>query len=255
MARSAKVKDGEGKVDPRVGRRHGGPERMVLAFDGGETFHLREIERLFAEAYVDLSVQRGTHSRLISAAMRRASRDSEAHTGDQIMAKAEVKRYIAFLRQSMAEAFIVSQGRVVQEIQSIAFANIRDYIRFIDVKTVGGQDARDMVVDLDGLDNEQMAAIAECRVDYIDAGPGRQPTRRVTIKLHDKQAALDKLCRIHGLYQDRNTILFAPEDIDNAIARLEVRFAELKSAESSRPGDDARQINEIALPPSRHSGP
>src|SRR4029077_5975803 len=90
----------------------------------------------------------------------------------------------------------VTADMVVTELAKLGFANMADYTRL-----AGGE----RVVDLSAATRDQLAAVKELVVeDFFDGrGEGAREVRRVRIKLADKIAALDKLGRHLGIYNDK----------------------------------------------------
>lgn len=91
-----------------------------------------------------------------------------------------------------------SPSEVLQEIESLAFANMIDYVTI----TESGE----AFVDLSKLTREQAAAIQEIKVDEAAGGAGdgrREKVQRTTFKLSDKTKNLELLGRFHKLWTDK----------------------------------------------------
>lgn len=98
----------------------------------------------------------------------------------------------AALKEAMgarAEKLELKAEDVVQEIRTLAFSNMLDYLR------INGDTVE---VNFSNLTREQAAALTEVTVDTLADG-----TTRVKLKLADKRASLDLLMRHLGQYNDR----------------------------------------------------
>lgn len=91
-----------------------------------------------------------------------------------------------------------SPSEVLQEIELLAFANMRDYLQITD--------KGEAFVDLSTLTREQAAAIQEIKVDEAAGGAGdgrREKVQRTTFKLSDKTKNLELLGRFHKLWTEK----------------------------------------------------
>ena len=183
-----------------------------------ELIGLTERERRFSCAYFDLAVERGTDVGIAGPAYRRAFPLSEAEDanhsalGSQILRQPRVVFLLSLLRERLADRMAIPATKVVMEVERLAFSNILDYI---DIDGAGQAS-----VNLSRLTPETAAAIAEIETTER-ALPNGTTVRRTKIKLVAKSDALDKLIRIHGLYQDRMNVVFSESDLDRAIAEME----------------------------------
>lgn len=112
--------------------------------------------------------------------------------GYRNLGKPAVRKAIAAAQGPRLAALELTAAEVLQELARIARANVLDYMR-IDDK--GRPD-----VDLGGLTRDTAAALCDVRVE--DDGE----RRRITFRMHDKLAALDRLARHHGLLRERVSI-------------------------------------------------
>lgn len=105
----------------------------------------------------------------------------------------------------------ITQDRVLQELAKIGFANISDYLkvntaeRVIDYKEVEGDEGNISkvpvfgmvqsveVFDTDGVDRIKLDAVAEIK----------ETRDGISVKLHDKVAALEKIGRHLGMFNDK----------------------------------------------------
>lgn len=118
----------------------------------------------------------------------------------QILQRKEVAEYLAKIAKAQAEKINLTAEKVLHEISCIAFADITSYYKYIE--PINDQKGRWALKSLDELTKNQRAAIAE----YY---PGKY------IKLHSKDAALDKLGKYFKLYTDidatiNNLFVLAP---------------------------------------------
>ena len=94
--------------------------------------------------------------------------------------------------QARSKRTTVTADRVVAELAKIAFANMRDY-----------WPRPGETINLEWLDHDQTAAIAEITIDEVVDAAGVLH-RRTRLKLHDKKGALDSLARHLGMFVDRH---------------------------------------------------
>ena len=111
--------------------------------------------------------------------------------------KPAVRKAIAAAQGPRLAALELTAAEVLQELARVARANVLDYMR-IDDKGMPE-------VDFTGLTRDTAAALSDIRVD----NDGER--RRITFRMHDKLAALDRLARHHGLLSVRVSIE-SPED-------------------------------------------
>lgn len=189
---------------------------------------LTERERRFAEAYFGISVDRGSDAGCALPAYRRAfplaqSDDRQASVmASHLMRSPRVVAMVTHLRVALSERQVAPAGRVTQEIERLAFSNILDYVNIDDE----GQAS----VDLRRLTPETAAAITEIETTERVHPESGVLTRRTKIKLAGKLDALDKLVRVHGMYQDKLSVLLSSDDIDRAIATLESQLEQRRLA-------------------------
>lgn len=182
---------------------------------------LSEEERVFCTEYVDISVSQGKTLGAALHAIRRAFPQARAtpammmEYARKILARQSVQDYILHLQTEISMRSLVKLPRLQEELERIAFANWLDY-GYVDDK---GQ----MVIDLRGMDPSHASAIAEIEVTELFRPRGR----KTKIKLHDKNAAIDKLVRILGGYNDTVTVKnITREDIQAAIEKMKQRLRE-----------------------------
>lgn len=189
---------------------------------------LTERERLFAEAFFEVAMERGTDVGSGRPAYRRAFPSSPVADQNaqalaaQLVRNDRVRIHIAFLRRKFSERVLIPAERVKDEIERIAFANIMDLM-------VVGDDGLPSF-DLRGMTPRMASAIAEINIDEdtnLDTGIR---TRKIKVKMQDKGSALDKLARIHGIYQDKLNVNFTVEELDNAIRNMESKIEQRRLA-------------------------
>lgn len=231
VAKAAKVDRNEAAVaaDPVDA-----PDSAVLVVG------LTERERLFAEAFFEVALEQGTDVGASKLAYRRAFPNATPNdSGLTSMASAlvrneRVRQHVAWMRQQYSARMTVPVDRVKEEIERIAFANILD-LMVIDEKGVAQFDLR-------GLRSRTASAIAEITVDEREIPMGKDGPvvleRKIKVKMHSKMDALDKLARIHGIYQDKLNVTFTLDELDNAIAMME---AKLEAKRLQLPPPDKRE--------------
>lgn len=144
---------------------------------------LNEKQKRFCEEYlVDLNATQ--------AAMRAGySKNTANEQGARLLANVSVSHYVQELRKKDAEATGITRQRVLLEYAKIAFADPR---KFFDEST--GQ-----LKKVTDLDDETAAALGGMEVyEDVDKDGGFVIGYSKKIKISDKRAALDSLCRMQG---------------------------------------------------------
>jgi phage terminase small subunit len=119
-----------------------------------------------------------------------------------------VKARVAELQQNAARRAEISEAKVLSELAKIGFADIRKAVEWRGnmtreydnpeggdiaiIREITNQQVR--LLDSDRLDDETAAAISEVR---------QSPTGGLSIKFHDKQAALVNIGKHLGMFKDR----------------------------------------------------
>lgn len=111
--------------------------------------------------------------------------------------------YVQWLQAHFAQAVVtkigIDQGRVLEEIESIAMANLHDYIVHEEVQeTVKGKSVmvkRTRLKRLDELTKEQMRA--------VDPGSNGGPNSPLVWKFRDRDAKLTELAKTMGLLNEK----------------------------------------------------
>ena len=171
---------------------------------------LTEKQKLFCKEYIiDFNATR-------AAKAAGYSEDSAKEIGYENLTKPYIQDYIAKLTQKTFDKLEITKERVLNEIARIAFADPRDLMSW-DAESVTLKDSSE-------LTDDQAACVSE--VTYKKTKEGEH----ISLKTHDKQAALDKLMRYQNLYKDVGTSenpltivekpdfsLLSDEDIERAI--------------------------------------
>ncbi len=115
--------------------------------------------------------------------------------GGRLLTNVDIQRAVAEGQEAAARRANVNADRVLTELARLAFADIADYEGLL----------RADVVDLQALPPGVSRAISELIVEtYVEGrGDDVQAVKRVKVKLHPKQAALDSLAKYLKLYGDR----------------------------------------------------
>lgn len=179
--------------------------------EGAPIEGLTERERRFAEAYVEVSLDMMKDHGVAHIAYRRAFPLSEATSqgayslANAMLQQPRVQEYIGILRHEVSKRQMQPVGRLVTEIERIAYANILDYVRI--------DEHGEARIDLSNITPSQAAAIQEIIVEE-DFEKGKKKTR---LKLYDKQKSQEQLARVHGIFQDKLSVSLTPELIDRLI--------------------------------------
>lgn len=107
--------------------------------------------------------------------------------GDKPLVAREIEERL----QERLKKYEVTGEKVIAELASIAFSDIRDVMKY---------DSRSMkLIESSKLSPQAAAIISEVR--HLDS---KTKGKRTTIKLHNKVEALEKLCKHLGLYEKDN---------------------------------------------------
>lgn len=160
-------------------------------------------------------------------ALRRAGYAHPAAQVSRVFGRKEVVAELDKRRKARTEQFKVGEAEVLSELQKIAFYNIYDFCeQDEDGKLI--VDSRGYAsISLANATREQMAAISEFVVETHMEGRGEDavPVTKLKFKPLDKMAALDKLCRHLGLFNDKLKVE-AGENFANAILEAKKRIRE-----------------------------
>jgi len=118
--------------------------------------------------------------------------------------------------------------RIQDELAKIAFFNIGNVSRI----TEDGE----LIIDFDEATWDDLAAIGEVTVEEYKDGRGRDAVsvKKFKVKPYDKKAALDSLCRIHGMFNDKLS-LGTEEDLEKRLQRGRARAGKRPSGELNDP--------------------
>lgn len=141
-----------------------------------------EKQKIFANEYlVDLNA-----TRAYRVAYPSVKKDETAKSaGSRMLTNVNVANYISDRMQERQKRTEVTQDMVVQELASIAFAQVTDYA------TV--QDGVVIIRDTDNLTKNQIRAIAGIKEGKFG----------IEVKLNDKEKALELLGRHLGMWNDK----------------------------------------------------
>lgn len=148
---------------------------------------LTEKQKRFVEEYlIDLNATQAAIRAGYS--VKRAS-----EIGYQLLQKTTVSEAIAAAMAERSRRTGITQDRVIQELAKIAFAKMTDFVEW------DGEGVR--FRDSSQLSDEDAACVAEVTEQEIEFESGKKKTKK--IKLHDKVAALEKLGRHLGIFNDK----------------------------------------------------
>jgi phage terminase small subunit len=142
-------------------------------------------QQRFCEEYVvDLNGRQAA----IRTGYSPASAEVQAY---RLLTNVQVTAYIEQLKATMREKTGISAERVIGELAKIGFCNLQEYVS-----------AGNMISDITTVTAEQGAAIASIKTTIV--GSGKTMRKEVSIKLHDKVSALEKLGRHLGIFETDN---------------------------------------------------
>lgn len=154
---------------------------------------LQPIERVFVDGYVKAleAVAERTGARLLAVLNAPVDADKLDDRALAMLSRGHVRSAITERVREISDLSNVSVYRTMKEVAGIAYSSMAHYL---DIESnIGGFPE----IDLFKCTPEQLACIKE--FSWEDKPRGG---RKVTIKLHDKLAALDKLMRHQGLLAD-----------------------------------------------------
>lgn len=144
--------------------------------------------KLFADYFLE--------SNKATDAARRAGYKQPHNAANRLLRHPEVAAYLASKQKKLSDKLEISAERVLREVARIAFSDVTDYIELKHNQVT--------IKDFKKLSEDQSRAIASVK-KTLDG---------TEFKLHDKVAALDKLCRHLGLFKEKEV------DIEGIIAQL-----------------------------------
>lgn len=172
----------------------------------GTTFMRKteDAEAAFVRRYiVDFN---GTRAVMECGAYEVSTYNAAAAHASRLLSRPRVRQMIQDAQAERAKRWNVTGDRIIRELARTAFSNMLDYITI--------QDDGSAYVDLRKLkalaDHDPDAAadlgscIQECQSETYQEGNGEdaQTVKRVKLKLHNKQAALELLGKHLGLFQN-----------------------------------------------------
>lgn len=168
-------------------------------------------KRNFAEAYVEISMRQGHENGAAIRAYRRSvplskgNEQTQYNKASLLHTDPEVQAMIAALRGRPIRRHAATAERIIQELERLALANVRDTL----IETEDGEDG----FTLDKLDPDTAAAISGYEVTHLPGGK-----KRVKLKFYDKAQALTQLCNILGL--NKNSTLLTTEMLEKELDKL-----------------------------------
>lgn len=154
------------------------------------------------EAFVRAYVAYGNATQAAIAAGY--SEKTAKQQGSRLLTDVDIQAAIEDQRAPIMNHYEVTAERVIAELSKIAFSSMGD---LMEVDADGNPQLR-----LDGLTDQQKAAIAEFQTDSLSRGEGTSIIK-VKVKMHDKLSALEKLGRQLGMFGGK-----AEDDRNNAEA-------------------------------------
>lgn len=112
----------------------------------------------------------------------------------------EIKRQQDKINAKILDRYSVSREKVVRRLATMAFGNMNDYIAI----TEEGEP----VLDMSGVDRDQMSAISEITSEVYLEGRGDDAVRvkKTKFKLYDARAAAMDLARLQGYVIDKQEL-------------------------------------------------
>lgn len=162
------------------------------------------------------------------AALKAGYTKASAHNaGWRLLQRDDVKDLIAAERKARSERLFVTPDRIVEALSAIAFGDTREVVTW-------DGDGNAEITPADELHEDQAMLVEGIVRKERVTGEG-ETTTTTEIKLSNRQAALDKLARIQGLYKDRVEVT----DGDGLAARLEAKRLARVAARAAAAGAPA----------------
>lgn len=118
-----------------------------------------------------------------------------------------VREYINARRKEAREELVIDTTRVLSELASMAFTDILDVV---------DTDSNDLTLkDIEQLTPSQRKAIKKISMKKTDTRHGQNTS--VTIEMHDKQRAIDTLCKHLGIIESAKNLTQNNMNIENAV--------------------------------------
>ena len=149
---------------------------------------LTQKQKAFVDEYlIDLNA-----TRAYKAAYKACKSDkAAASSSSKLLRNPKIVEYLSKRQSELQQRTNVTQDRVIQELASIAFSDIVDFVK---VEIVNGYPSV-MIAPTKDIPARKRAAIAGIK----------QGANGVEVKLHNKLEALDKLGRHLGLFNDTDS--------------------------------------------------
>lgn len=180
-------------------------------------------------------LQHGDVSRAFSKSfgVAMSSRHSCILGGEEMMSKPWMRDYIKYVRDKIRENMEPTKERILQELSSLAFSNMADFIVI--------QDDGSSYTDFSNLTREQMAAISEITVDTYMEGRGEdaETVKSVKFKLAPKAAAIELLGKNQRMWTDvleHNDLT----DISETITKRRAEARKRREQEATGETEDAQ---------------
>ena len=149
----------------------------------------------------------------------------------ELLANRKIQEALAHARGARRERLEIDADSVVRELARLGFSKMTDVASWDDLGVhIKGSDT---------LDADTKATIKEVtltKTSVFRKNGDEEVTEKWRVVLHDKLAALDKLCRFLGIYNDSLTVDLAAVDAVKLAAEygLEVSEVEAAIAEAER---------------------
>jgi phage terminase small subunit len=165
-------------------------------------------------------------------------------TGSRLMQDPAVVAMVEVERRERAQRLRVSEGQLVEAYTAIAFGDFRSVVRYHNGKVE--------ITPSDDLTEDEVLLIASIET-HTRTDKAGNVTVTTTIKLQDRQRALEALARIKGVFRDRVEVEYANRGVADEMAELRQRRRALLAASDAEEGA-RRHLQEAAQPThSKHS--
>lgn len=158
------------------------------------------------------------------AAIRAGYSEKTAYSqGQRLLKHVEVQKIVQKLKQERSKRLEITQDRVLEELASIAFANMADYARIVEEE---GQDLLGNPVTYKKVD---FALTEDLSQDQTKAIASIKEGRNgIELKMHDKLRALEKLGEHLGMWRERTETDATEDKIGKLFAAIGGALDELE---------------------------
>lgn len=153
------------------------------------------------------------------------SKSSAAHYGKTLLNKEHIKRKIEAIKEKFMFKNYVTIDDIIEQYRKIAFADISDYVKF------GQREFKDKKGNIRSYNYVDLMEYDECDTSII--AEVKEGKDGVSIKLHDKMKALEKLEKYLDAIPDKHKRMLEIEKLKLEKTRVALEIEKLKGTGSN----------------------